>query len=121
MLSANFNRMEFACGCHCGFGLRPGDIDPLLITALQLLRNDLCGPLYISSACRCFSHNARVGGAENSQHLRGRAADVYGFSPQLIRQAALEVKPFANGGIGFYPSAGFVHLDVRETAARWEE
>jgi uncharacterized protein YcbK (DUF882 family) len=118
-LSPHFHAMEFACACRCGFGLNPGDVDPLLVASLEALRADLCGPLYINSGCRCEFHNKSVGGAETSQHLHGKAADVYGFPPEIIREAALRVEAFNNGGIGFYPVNGFVHLDVRAMPARW--
>ena len=118
-LSANFDTNEFACGCRCGFGLHPDDIDPLLWQSLQTLRDDLCGAIYLTSGCRCAAHNEAVGGAPDNQHLLGKAADVYGFPLHLIVEAATRIEAFANGGMGLYPIKNFVHLDVRGMAARW--
>lgn len=49
--------------------------------------------------------------ARNSLHLSGRAMDVRfpDLPTQRIRDAALRV---ARGGVGYYPSANFVHLDT---------
>jgi len=68
----NFTRDEFACGCGCGFD----DIDPLLVSALQRLRDEVQRPVVVNSGCRCKSHNAAVKGSKSSQHLRGKAADI---------------------------------------------
>lgn len=44
---------------------------------LEPLRMDMgCNPLFISSGYRCPQLNALVGGARNSQHTRGEAADI---------------------------------------------
>ncbi len=118
-LSKNFDSNEFACGCRCGFGFRPGDVDPTLVQALQALRDDLCEPIYLTSGCRCRHHNDAVGGVPNSQHLLGKAADVHGPSIQRLIEAAGRIEAFTNGGIGVYPASGFIHLDVGAMARRW--
>jgi len=48
--------------------------------------------------------------ARDSLHLRGRAIDlrIPGVAARSVRQVALRV---AQGGVGYYPRAGFVHLD----------
>ncbi|MDD4986495.1 MAG: D-Ala-D-Ala carboxypeptidase family metallohydrolase [Dehalococcoidales bacterium] len=115
-LSENFSRSEFCCKCGCGF------CDPNLglIEALQKLR-DLAGkPISIVSGCRCERHNSNVGGAPNSYHLYGMAADIRieGMSVGQIFKLAEEIPRFRDGGIGTYPS--WVHVDVRPYKARWE-
>ena len=51
----------------------------------------------------------RFGVAENSQHLYGRALDVhFGGNLAAAMQAAREMK---RGGVGWYPSSHFIHLD----------
>lgn len=49
--------------------------------------------------------------AEHSQHMLGKAMDTTlpGFPMQRIRDAGMKLQ---NGGVGWYPSANFVHLDV---------
>jgi uncharacterized protein YcbK (DUF882 family) len=70
----------------------------------------------ILSGYRSPDHNAIVGGAQRSQHMQGRAADitVEGVAPsdvhstvlRLFRASSLEI-----GGLGLYP--GWVHIDIR--------
>lgn len=43
---------------------------------MQPLRNNLGCPIVITSGFRCAVLNKRVGGASNSQHLYGQAADL---------------------------------------------
>lgn len=49
--------------------------------------------------------------AEHSQHIEAKAIDlrVPGVSAMLLRDAALSL---AVGGVGYYPAAQFVHVDV---------
>ena len=74
-LSKNFNRSEFACkGENCCGHSAP--VHPDLIEALQALRDRIGKPLSITSGFRCNRHNKAVGGAEQSFHTLGMAADV---------------------------------------------
>ena len=52
-----------------------------------------------------------TGVAEGSLHMSGRAIDVRstGLATKDLRAAALEL---ARGGVGYYPSSNFVHLDT---------
>jgi uncharacterized protein YcbK (DUF882 family) len=49
--------------------------------------------------------------AEHSQHMEGRAMDVrlIGCDLTVLRDAALKA---ARGGVGYYPSSNFVHVDT---------
>ena len=49
--------------------------------------------------------------AEHSQHMLGKAMDTTmpGFPMSRIREAGMKLQ---HGGVGWYPSANFVHLDV---------
>ena len=49
--------------------------------------------------------------AEHSQHMEGRAMDVrlVGCELTVLRDAALKA---ARGGVGYYPSSNFVHIDT---------
>jgi uncharacterized protein YcbK (DUF882 family) len=121
-LSKDFSRAEFACrgeGC-CG-GAAP--VHPALITGLQQLRDKVGAPLTLSSGFRCVTHNAKVGGAADSQHTLGMAADVLcpaGWSPERLAKAAETVEVFRQGGIGIY--LGRIHVDVRSDGpVRWRQ
>jgi len=75
-------------------------------------------PIIINSGYRCPTHNKKVGGAKNSQHLYGKAADirVNGMNPRTLEKYADTV--FANGGVGM-GGQNFVHVDTRGHRARW--
>ncbi len=120
-LSAHFHSSEFGCKCGCGFGLWEGDVDAELVAGLQALRDAVGVPVMVSSGCRCAAHNGRTpGSSERSQHLLGKAADIWGPAVEELHRAALAVPEFAAGGVGYYPGRGFVHTDVRKDGpARW--
>ena len=115
MISKHFSRYEFTCKCGCGFGC----CDIELFGILERIR-EAFGPVFILSGCRCVNHNARVGGATNSLHVMGMAADfkVRGASPEQIVHWLNNHYP-GRYGIGRYKT--WTHLDVRRTQARWGE
>jgi len=105
-LSENFSLHEFQCR-HCG----QVKLDSRLVQKLQALRDEVGVPLVITSGFRCLEHNQAVGGADGSQHLFGRAADVVipeGMSGEKFADIGRKV---GFTGIGVYSS--FVHMDVR--------
>ena len=118
-LSPHFRRGEFACHCGCGLA----EPNPKLISLLELIRSK-AGDKAVSivSGHRCVKHNKAVGGAHNSQHLTGNAADirVKGLSVQRLHSliTAIHNDGLAHvGGLGFY--SDFIHVDVRDGIARW--
>jgi uncharacterized protein YcbK (DUF882 family) len=69
----------------------------------------------ILSAYRTPETNAMLartmfGVAENSQHLYGRALDV--FLPTRLEDAMEVARKMRRGGVGWYPRSGFFHLDT---------
>lgn len=121
-LSANFRVGEFRCKDNSDEVL----IDNELVRILQQIRNYFNKPVIIISAYRHQRYNTSIGGAKQSQHLFGTAADIRidGIKPRLIAEYAESIMP-NKGGIGLYeysPSAGkpgFVHVDVRVNRSRW--
>ena len=70
----------------------------------------------VISAYRSPATNAMLRGTSNkvamrSLHMQGRAIDVrvQGLDAVLLRNAATGMK---RGGVGYYPSSDFVHLDT---------
>jgi len=116
-LSAHFSREEFVCHC-CGEFL----LDDRLLAALEILRKRAGQAVLVLSGYRCPGHNRRIGGAANSQHVLGKAADIrmHGLTLQQMYELAESVDDFARGGIGVY-DRGFLHVDVREHRARWAQ
>jgi uncharacterized protein YcbK (DUF882 family) len=116
-LSYHYSRSEVACHCGCGLD----SIDAATLEVMEAVREHFERPVTVNSAFRCASHNAAVGGASNSQHLYGRAADlaVDGIDPSEVADF-VESGPLKDkGGIGRY--ATFCHVDSRTNGpSRWE-
>lgn len=113
-LSPHFRRAEFACSDGCGFDT----VDAELLTVLERVRRYFDAPVVITSGCRCVAHNADIGGAENSQHVLGRAADIQveGVDPEQVVRYLEQLYPHRLG-IGLYPT--WTHVDTRNGVARW--
>ena len=113
-LSENFNSTEF--DCKCGAACSSTLIDETLVALLQQIRNHFKKPITITSGYRCAAHNKEVGGATNSYHSKGQAADivVYGVSPQEVAKYAESI---GIKGIGLYDT--FVHIDTRTSKSFW--
>lgn len=113
-LTKNFKSSEFDCSCNnCATTM----INMQLIQLLQYLRDKFNKPVKINSGYRCLNHNADIGGAINSQHPKGNAADIVisGISPDEVAQEC--EKLFS--GVGKYDT--FTHVDVRSNIhARWD-
>ena len=122
-LTENFNLSEFECKCGCSM---PDFVKKNIIELaenLQVLR-DTVGRLDLTNAYRCKDHNADVGGAVNSQHLKGKAADVKSsvMSPSEIAVVVddlMKSEKFKLGGVGIYNT--FTHVDIRGSRVRWSK
>lgn len=75
--------------------------------------------IVVNSGYRPPAVNKAVGGATNSQHLYGTAADlvISGFSPQEV-YTRLNAWHGSKGGLA--SSSSFTHLDLRGYRARWK-
>lgn len=115
-LSVNFKAKEFKCndGSDVVF------VSDTLVSILQAIRNHFKTTVTINSGYRTPAYNKKVGGAAQSQHLYGMAADIVvkGVPPKKVAEYAEKLMP-TTGGIGVYPN--FTHIDVRKTKSRWEE
>lgn len=128
-LTKNFQAKEFFSRIKQGGGKMvpppakyAGNLQALA-TNLQKIR-DRVGPLNINSGYRTTKYNATVGGSSKSQHLYAKAADIssptmtgpelHAVVMDLINQGAIH-----NGGVGKYDT--FVHYDIRDQPARWDE
>ena len=123
-LSPSFKVREFACK-----GSDVVLLDEELVVLLQCIREHFGKPVHITSGYRTAAHNAAVGGSKSSQHLLGRAADLYveGVPVAAVAAYAETLLP-SRGGIGRYPkdaahpkrSTGWVHIDTRAGKSRWK-
>lgn len=69
----------------------------------------LCG--YRSPQTNSMLRHRSRGVAEHSQHILGKAMDTSmpGMSMEKVREIAMRLQ---RGGVGYYPSSNFVHIDV---------
>lgn len=111
-LTPNFYIGEFMCRDGSTLIL----IDKRLSEGLQRIRAIIGKPVIITSAFRTPEHNAAVGGADESRHKTGQAADivVQGMTPDQVADIARQV---GFRGIGIYRT--FTHVDVRDAPAEW--
>ena len=104
-----------------------GQMDPQLFDLLHQVRHALGGtslPAFeVISGYRCpetnnHLRNSRGGGvAKRSLHMEGKAIDVRlpGVPLAELRDAAISLEA---GGVGYYPSEQFVHIDTGKVR-RW--
>lgn len=123
-LSTNFSLSEFASAD----GTPPsGEVLKNLTELaknLEVLRKHLGQPIHVTSGFRSKEHNAKIGGATNSMHIKGMAADIQvaKFKPEDVAKAIeLLIKDgkMKEGGLGIYST--WVHYDIRGTKARWKK
>lgn len=120
-LTKNFSLSEFQCKCGCEMPCEVLANIKNLAEELQVIRDSVSKPLHLTNAYRCESHNEEVGGAKNSQHLYGKAADLQcSITPSELADAIeqlIEDNKISQGGLGRYNT--FTHYDIRGTKARW--
>lgn len=108
-----FKVREFACKDGSDTVL----IDDNLVDRLDRIRTVFGAGVTITSGYRTTSYNANVGGASNSQHTKGTAADIQvrGVPPLAIANYVEET--YSSGGIGVYGT--FTHIDTRSSRVIW--
>lgn len=112
-----FDREEFRCQCggrYCnGFPVEPQE---QMVRTVDEIRRRLGVPVQIvtagGSGVRCRQHNANVGGAANSLHMTGNAADLHSSkSPAEMYRVAEEVLA-GTGELGIYDWG--IHVGIGE-------
>lgn len=113
-LTKDFRVREF----RCKDGSDKILLSPETVNILQSIRDYFGRAVYINSAYRNSSYNKKVGGAANSQHVKGTACDIRidGVPPKAI--AAYIEAFFPKTGCGLYST--FVHIDTRGYKVRWK-
>lgn len=100
-------------------------IEPKLLDLLTVLSSklDTRETVQVISGYRSPMTNAKLhaassGVATKSLHMQGQAIDIRiaGVDLPRLRDAALDLKV---GGVGFYPTSNFVHVDVGRVR-RWQ-
>ena len=99
-------------------------IDPRLLDLLHTIHqtSDTTKPFNLVSGYRSPQTNAWLasmteGVARHSMHIEGKAADINlpGRQLSMLQRIALALR---FGGVGYYPQAGFVHVDTGRVR-RW--
>lgn len=112
---AALERINWLLRCHYSDEVR--EIDVRTIEFLSLVDQKLGGnrDFHVISGYRSPAYNEWLrqegrGVAKRSLHLEGKAIDVRipGVKLAALRRAALSLE---YGGVGYYPSTEFVHLD----------
>ena len=118
-LSKNFTIEEFDCrdGTPVPDKYIP-NVQKLVHTILQPLRDILRKPIHINSGYRTPAYNKKVGGKPRSQHLSAKAADITIRDLPPAAVADYLERQFNPPGLGRYK--GFTHVDIRSgKRARW--
>lgn len=94
-------------------------IDERLAGVLEQIRVWAGASVRITSGYRSPAHNAAVGGARSSYHVKGQAADiaVTGKTPADVAKFAQAI---GAGGVGLYTAQRFVHVDTRSSRYYWK-
>ena len=91
-ISEHFSTTEFRCKCgKCA----QKDVALYLVWALEKVRYSIDKPIIVTSGIRCPAHNAAIGGAKNSKHMLGMAADIIvsGMKPCCLQAVIHAVAP----------------------------
>ena len=62
------------------------NLDGLVTNVLDRLRSEWGRPIIVTSGYRCKELNVAVGGARNSQHLKGQAVDIVSDDFEAFRR-----------------------------------
>lgn len=101
-----FNLKEFNCKC-CS----QNKMQQPFLAKLDRARSLSGVPFYINSGFRCTKHNKEIGGAPQSYHLKGAAADISCNNQTRMRiLIGLILAGFTGIGIG----RNFIHVDNRK-------
>ena len=100
------------------------NLTQLVVNVLQPLREHYGVPLRISSGYRSPALNKAIGGARNSDHMTGCAADieVVGIPNPTLAAYIRDTLPFTQLILEFYtpgiPNSGWVHVSYDRTNLR---
>lgn len=86
------------------------NLEFLVVHLLQPLRDLVSQPIIITSGYRCKALNVLVGGAANSLHIQGLAADIYSPGRNLLLAKTLQNMEFHECLI----HKSYIHVSIKE-------
>lgn len=120
-LSPHFRLREMVVTSHRTYDNTPGEIaigklTRLCQTLLEPIR-EMFGPLYVTSGFRCVEVNAAIGGATNSAHMFGRAADFVPLDGHLTTDVVAWVAyasglPFDKVIDEYSSTSNWIHIQI---------
>lgn len=99
------------------------NINLLVDNVLDPVRDKFCTPVIITSGYRCPQVNRLVGGANNSQHMSGCAADfrIEGGTYLTMRQVFFYIYDTLEfDQLIYYRSKNFIHVSYVPNCNRYE-
>jgi len=116
-ITYHFSEEELRCRCGCGLLL----FDTKTMAGIEYMRARYDRPGHVLSGTRCPKHNASVGGVGDSQHLYGKAVDIYFDDiPVDSMIKAARMAGFTRIGAYYDSNPPFVHVDSAEDAPQEE-
>lgn len=111
-MSVYFSDAELKCKCDRGdkCDAKPVDIETRM--KAEGVRRELGEAMIVNSASRCHYWNEKVGGSQNSFHLKGMAIDVK--TKNAAHAARIIMLAIKHGFKGIGVAKSFVHLDTRD-------
>ena len=113
IVSAMSDLDSFLRDFHCGAVTRMdvGVID-FLAAVLSAVGEQKATILsaYRTPATNAMLARTMFGVADNSQHMYGRALDIY--LPARLEAAMTAARAMKRGGVGWYPRSNFIHIDT---------
>lgn len=103
-------------------GITPDGLSPAAKQMLDLMSARSNAPhIEITSTHRNPFYNAKIGGAQGSQHMSGNAIDinVSGWTDDQKRDLLDAAIASGARGVGIYTSGNILHFDTRANPATW--
>ncbi len=100
---------DFHCGEEIGMDVHVLDFLATVLDTVGEVRATVLSA-YRTPKTNAMLARTTFGVAENSQHLYGRALDIY--LPVRLEEAMSHARAMQRGGVGWYPNSHFIHLDT---------
>ncbi len=105
----SFFLRDFHCGEEITIDIHVIDFLASVLDAVSATRATVLSA-YRTPATNAMLARTTFGVAEHSQHLYGRAIDIY--LPSRLEEAMQRARAMQRGGVGWYPSSHFIHIDT---------